>query len=363
MSDEELELDLPETRTDFLRSLTMGVEEAKRQRLAAEKEMVAPGGRLGSGDAFTQILTSVLPVVMGAAIAGRRGGMVGAEAGQVANQGLFAAREKSEKEKQAAAKIKYQEASEAEKAALAKLSSGTEGMFRDEQQSKNREAENIRSDARNAANQKALFDRFAHERERDEDKQAATAELQRKRQGYAQGKLSIPGTTIKIDPATEEPYVVDEGEHDRASKMRQAYYGIMPNANRLRDAIRAKDTQEQIAAYSNLTSEMKNYYGYGGALVDSERILTQAGLPPIGDPASQEGISRFFRGKVRGADLEKVLDTFLNTLSAEVKMKGGKYEFVTPPRAGAPALYQGKKARYDGTYDEDGKPRISLLEE
>lgn len=132
MSDEELELDLPETRTDFLRSLTMGVEDAKRQRLAAEKEMVAPGGRLGSGDAFTQILTSVLPVVMGAAIAGRRGGMVGAEAGQVANQGLFEAREKSEKEKQAAAKVKYQEASDAERAALAKLSSGTEGMFRDD---------------------------------------------------------------------------------------------------------------------------------------------------------------------------------------------------------------------------------------
>ena len=317
---------------------------------------------MDSGGAFTQILTSVLPLVLGAAIAGKRGGMVGADVGGAANQNLFALGDKKRKEKEAMAKVKYQEASDAEKAALSKYSSGVEGMFRDDQQEKSREAAAIRSDARAADSQRALVATFANQRERDEDKQAATAELQKNRQSHEQGKLSIPGTKVKIDPETNAPYRIDPGEHDRASKMRTAYYAIMPNANRLRDAIRAKDVQEQIAAYSNLTSEMKNYYGYGGALVDSERVLTQAQLPPVGDPASKEGISRFFKGKVRGADLEKVLDTFLNTLAAEVKMKGGKYEFITPPAAGTPLLYQGKKARYDGTFEVDGRPRISLVE-
>jgi hypothetical protein len=361
MSDDELELDLPEDRTDFLRSLTMGVRSAREQKAMAEKAMTAPTERMDSGGAFTQIITSVLPLVLGAAIAGKRGGMVGAEVGGNANQTLFALGDKKRKESEAAAKVKYQEASDAEKAALAKYSSGVEGMFRDDQQEKAREASAQRSDARYAASQKALADTFAHQIKRDEDKQAATAKLQQNRQEYAQGMLSIPGTTVKIDPSTNEPYRIDPGEHDRASKIRQAYYGIMPNADLLRASIKSGNIQDQISSYSALTSAMKDYYGYGGALVDTERVLTQAGLPPIGDPASQEGIARFFRGKARGADLEKVLNTFLNTLSAEVKMKGGKYDFILPPAAGTPVLYKGQKAIYTGTFDANGKPGINLV--
>lgn len=148
MSDDGLELDLPEDRTDFLRSLTMGVRSAKEQKAAAEKAMTTPTERMDSGGAFTQILTSVLPLVLGAAIAGKRGGMVGADVGGAANQNLFALGDKKRKEKEAMAKVKYQEASDAEKAALAKLASGTEGMIRDDNQEKNRAA----SDARQSKN-------------------------------------------------------------------------------------------------------------------------------------------------------------------------------------------------------------------
>lgn len=358
---EDEDVNIPTDRTGFLQSLYADVASATEKKKAAEKAMVAPEGPMGGGDAFAQILTSVLPTLLGAAIAGKRGGMVGADVGMAANENMFSQNQKRQKEKEAAAKVQYQEAVDLEKAARAKASSGVEGMFRDEMSDRRMAHQGqMQTNALMAAMERSDKN-IAAAMDRAELKEKGQTDRANAQMDRAQSKLSIPGTTVKTNPDTGKPFAVDEGEHDRTSKMRDAYYGVMPQVDRLRTAIRAKDTQEQVAAYSALTSAMKDYYGYGGALVDSERVLTQAGLPPIGDPASAEGISRFFKGKVRGADLEKVLDTFINTLSSEVKMKGGKYDFKTPPPAGTPVLYKGQKAVYAGTFDEFGKPTISLV--
>lgn len=359
MSDDELELDLPQDRTDFLRNLTMGVRSAREQKAMAEKAMTAPAERMDSGGAFTQIITSVLPLVLGAAIAGKRGGMVGAEVGGNANQTLFALGDKKRKESEAAAKVKYQEASDAEKAALAKYSSGVEGMFRDDQQEKAREAAAIRSDARAAASQKALADQFAFQRERDEDKQAATAELQKNRQAHEQGRYKIPGAPIAIDEATGEPYKVEATEHKNASKLIGSYAGMQTYIDDLRGAIKSGNVQDQASSFNELVNLLKDLRGYGGALTDSERVLAAAGLPPIGD-VSREGVYRWVKGVARGGKLEDVLNTFTRRLGAEVATRAGllKYEITPPPAYGTITERNGKRYMATGTLGANLKPNF-----
>lgn len=359
MSDLDEELGVPDERADFLSRLYKDVQSTKAKRQAAEADLVKPEGRVDSGNALAQVFTSVLPVLLGAAISGRRGGMVGADTGIAAAQNFFNQSEKTRKEKEAEARVRYDKESDAEKTAQARLSSATEGMFRDDMSLKKMAQQNELSDKRLAAAMQTNANNIAAGFEKVRMTQEGANERQRERQGFGQAKNEIPGATIQTDEKTGKPYVVSEKDSERVRGILDGYMGSQTYIDGLRSAIKRGDLQGQVSNFGNLISQLKNLRGYGGALTSSEQILTGAGLPPIAD-VTTEGLTRWLRGKAKGGNLEGILNEFTRQLNKEVSLRTSvnKYDIPIPPDPGTIITRGGRRFQSLGTVGKNFKPNF-----
>lgn len=397
MSDEELMLGA--SREDDIFRLMEEARLARESRIQAETEASKPVRTTGS-QAFGHVLTSILPVILGAAIGGRKGARAGIAPAAAANQAMVASRAKEAEDQQKILERQADTQRAMEKASMGQIASAQNRRFAADES----EQREDRRDARFQQGQDASFQKLmatldSREKSR-EDSQEHSKELaqiygrinrrlsrqkdqsinSRNERSFEQKKElqqdRLDNTNALVDRkvgrelAEREipglPFAKDEkGNEMRPSSSASTeartiwgdYLDLQPAAQRLRTSLKEGNVAEQEAALSGMVIKIKNLANMGANFTEMENELTRAGLPGIIATSSSEIIRTLKKGLV-GQDGIKRLDFYMQDLNAgtQGKLRANSYDLTIPSR-GAPVPDKPGYV-FNGHFSPSGTPQI-----